>query len=114
MVPLLELEDVTKRYPGVLALDRVDFDLRAGEVHALVGENGAGKSTLIQLVSGVLAPDAGRILLEGKPAGLTGALAAQRRGIVAVHQEADLFGALSIAENMALARGLPVGALGRV
>src|SRR3954447_15747086 len=109
MVPLLELEDVTKRFPGVLALDRVDFDLRAGEIHALVGENGAGKSTLIQLISGVLAPDAGWILVGGKPAGLTDPVEARRRGILAVHQEADFFGALSVAENMALARGLPTG-----
>ena len=114
MPPLLELLGVTKRFPGVVALDEVDFDLRPGEVHALLGENGAGKSTLIQLVSGVLAPDAGQILLSGRPARLTDPVTARRRGIAAVHQEADLFGALSVAENMALARGLPVGPFGWV
>jgi ABC-type sugar transport system ATPase subunit/ribose/xylose/arabinose/galactoside ABC-type transport system permease subunit len=114
VVPLLELVQVTKQFPGVLALDQVDFDLRPGEVHALVGENGAGKSTLIQIVSGVLAPDAGRLLLSGRPAHLAGPLAARRRGIVAVHQEAELFDALSVAENMALARGLPTDVPGRV
>jgi ABC-type sugar transport system ATPase subunit/ribose/xylose/arabinose/galactoside ABC-type transport system permease subunit len=114
MLPLLELESVTKRFPGVLALDGVDLELRAGEVHALVGENGAGKSTLIQLVSGVLTPDAGRIVLSGKPVHLASPVAARRRGIVAVHQEADLYGALSVAENMALAQGLPTGFLGWV
>ncbi len=114
MVPLLELVGVTRRFPGVLALDRVDFDLRAGEVHALVGENGAGKSTLIQLVSGVLTPDAGQIRLAGQPARLADPVTARRRGIATVHQEGDLFGALSVAENMALTGGLPVGPFGRV
>src|SRR4051794_35471073 len=101
MAPLLELVEVTRRFPGVVALDRVDFDLRAGEVHALVGENGAGKSTLINLISGVLVPDAGRILLRGAPAGLNDPVTARRKGIATVHQEADLFGTLSLAENMA-------------
>jgi ABC-type sugar transport system ATPase subunit/ribose/xylose/arabinose/galactoside ABC-type transport system permease subunit len=114
MLPLLELEGITKRFPGVLALDQVDFAVNPGEVHALVGENGAGKSTLIQIISGVLAPDAGRIDVEGRPVRLSSPVAARRLGIVAVHQEADLFGSLSIAENMALARGLPRGVLGNV
>jgi ABC-type sugar transport system ATPase subunit/ribose/xylose/arabinose/galactoside ABC-type transport system permease subunit len=114
MVSLLELVSVTKRYPGVLALDVVDFDLRAGEVHALVGENGAGKSTLVQVVAGILTPDAGQILLSGRPARLINPVTARRRGITAVHQEADIFGVLSVAENMGLAGGLPVGPFGWV
>jgi ABC-type sugar transport system ATPase subunit/ribose/xylose/arabinose/galactoside ABC-type transport system permease subunit len=114
VVPLLELVQVTKRFPGVLALDQVDFDLRPGEVHALVGENGAGKSTLIQIISGVLVPDAGKLVLSGRPARLAGPVVARKQGIAAVHQEADLFEALSVAENIAIARGLPTGRFGRV
>ncbi|HEV3165200.1 MAG TPA: sugar ABC transporter ATP-binding protein, partial [Isosphaeraceae bacterium] len=114
MAAVLELVAVTRRFPGVLALDAVSFELGAGEIHALVGENGAGKSTLINLVSGVLAPDSGQILLDGRPVSLTDPVTARRMGIVTVHQEADLFGTLSVAENMALAHGLPTGALGRV
>jgi ABC-type sugar transport system ATPase subunit/ribose/xylose/arabinose/galactoside ABC-type transport system permease subunit len=114
VVPLLELVQVTKRFPGVRALDQVNFDLRPAEVHALVGENGAGKSTLIQIISGVLAPDAGQLLLSGRPARLAGPVMARRQGIGTVHQEADLFEVLSVAENMALACGLPTGRFGRV
>ena len=114
MHSFLQLVNVTRRFPGVIALDRVDFDLHAGEVHALVGENGAGKSTLISLVAGVLQPDEGQILLDGQPAGLTDPVTARRKGIATVPQEADLFGSLSVAENMALAQGLPTGALNLV
>lgn len=107
--PLLELVDVTRSFPGVLALDGVSFEVKRGEVHALVGENGAGKSTLINILSGVLQPDAGRISLEGEEIELKDPVNARNRGIVTVHQEADLFAPLSVAENMALAQGLPVG-----
>lgn len=105
---LLELVDVTRSFPGVLALDGVSFDVRRGEVHALVGENGAGKSTLINVLSGVLQPDAGRIRLDGQDVELRDPVNARHRGIVTVHQEAELFASLSVAENMALAQGLPV------
>ncbi len=111
---LIELIDVTRRFPGVLALDRVSFDLAAGEVHALVGENGAGKSTLINIVSGLLAPDSGRMLLRGRQVAWANPLEARRHGIVTVHQEAELFGTLSVAENMALEQGLPTGPAGWV
>ena len=106
-VPLLKLVGVTRRFDGVVALDAVDFDLRAGEVHALVGANGAGKSTLIKLVSGVFEPDAGEIRIAGTAHPLGSPTAARRAGIVTVHQEAELFRTLSVAENMALAQGLP-------
>jgi ABC-type sugar transport system ATPase subunit/ribose/xylose/arabinose/galactoside ABC-type transport system permease subunit len=114
MLSLLELEGITRRFPGLVALDQVDFDLCSGEIHALVGENGAGKSTLIQIISGVLEPDAGRIYVAGRAARLSNPVGARRQGIAAVHQEADVFGPLSVAENMALASGMPTDLFGRV
>ncbi len=112
--PLVELRNVTRRFGGVTALAGVSFDLVRGEVHALVGENGAGKSTLINIVAGLLAPDSGQLCFDGREANWSGPLEARRRGIVTVHQEAELFATLSVAENMALAQGLPTGALGLV
>ena len=100
--PLLELRGVSKAYPGVLALDRVDLELRAGEVHVLFGENGAGKSTLISLVAGVQRPDAGEIRLDGRPLLLDSVHAARRIGISAVFQEFSLVPQLSVAENIVL------------
>jgi ABC-type sugar transport system ATPase subunit/ribose/xylose/arabinose/galactoside ABC-type transport system permease subunit len=105
--PILRIEKVTRRFPGVTALDDVSLDVFRGEVHAVVGENGAGKSTLINILSGVFPPDAGRLVLDGRPVDLANPVAARRSGVVAVHQEAELFGALSVAENMALGVGLP-------
>ena len=112
--PPVELVEITRRFPGVLALDAVSLALAAGEVHALVGENGAGKSTLINVLSGLLAPDAGHVLLAGRRGAWSGPLEARRNGIVTVHQEAELFPTLSVAENMALEQGLPVAAGGWV
>ena len=103
----LELIGLTRRYPGVLALDDVSFDLVPGEVHALVGENGAGKSTLIRIASGVIKPDVGSMRLGGEEVSWADPVAARRAGIVTVHQEAELFATLSAAENMALFFGLP-------
>ncbi len=111
---LLQLTEVTRSFPGVLALDAVSFDLRAGEVHALVGENGAGKSTLINVISGVLQPQTGKILLSGNHLELPNPVVARNQGIVTVHQEAELFPTLSVAENMALSQGLPTNRLGLV
>ncbi|MCH2203957.1 MAG: sugar ABC transporter ATP-binding protein, partial [Fuerstiella sp.] len=111
---VLRLVDITKTYPGVVAVDSVSFDLRSGEVHAIVGENGAGKSTLINLISGVLQPDSGMVLLDDHEVRLTNPAEARRRGIVTVHQEAELFPTLSIAENRGLALGLPTGRFGLV
>ena len=100
--PLLRMEQIDKRYPGVHALDRVDFDLRHGEVHVLLGENGAGKSTLVKVLSGSLAPDSGRIVIDGQEmASLTPEHAAAL-GIGMVYQELSLIPALSVAENVFL------------
>ena len=112
--PLLELIGAGKSFPGVVALRDVSVDFRAGEVHALVGENGAGKSTLINLLCGVYQPTAGELHLDGRPLYLPNPVAARRLGIVAVHQEAELFPTLSLAENLALTQGLPTGPLGWV
>jgi ABC-type sugar transport system ATPase subunit len=98
---LLVAEQVSKKFPGVVALDRGDFDVRPHEVHALIGENGAGKSTLIKLMAGYYSPDAGeiRILNERLPANPTAAHAA---GIQTIHQERQLVPYLSVAENLVL------------
>ncbi|MDQ3539206.1 MAG: ATP-binding cassette domain-containing protein, partial [Chloroflexota bacterium] len=84
--PVLRLVAVSKRFPGVVALDEVDFDLRPGEVHVLVGENGAGKSTLVKILSGIYQPDEGSILLDGQPVTFKDPHAAQTLGVSTVHQ----------------------------
>ncbi len=112
-VPVLRLRGVSKTFGGVHALRGVDFDLRAGEIHALLGENGAGKSTLINVVAGAHAADAGTVELDGRPvAGLTPA-AARRLGVAVIHQQPALFADLSVAENIGL-RGEPAGGWRRV
>jgi ribose transport system ATP-binding protein len=98
--PLLELEKLTKRFPGVVALDSVDLSFAEGEIHALVGENGAGKSTLIKLLCGSYFPDAGTIRLAGAVYRPTSPLAALRAGIRVVYQEFSLLPYLSVAENL--------------
>jgi simple sugar transport system ATP-binding protein len=103
--PLLELRQVVKRFPGVLALDGVDFALHAGEVHALLGENGAGKSTLLSLLAGLQRPDAGTLLLHGAPIVLDSPAAARRHGIGVVQQHSTLVPSLTIAENLLLGGG---------
>ncbi|MEU5979907.1 sugar ABC transporter ATP-binding protein [Streptomyces sp. NPDC047315] len=101
---LLRVEGVRKEFPGVVALDGVDFDLRAGEVHVLLGENGAGKSTLIKVLSGAHRPDSGRVLLDGAEVHVQGARHAERLGIATIHQEFTLVPELSVAENVFLGR----------
>ncbi|HCJ7416428.1 TPA: sugar ABC transporter ATP-binding protein, partial [Enterobacter hormaechei subsp. xiangfangensis] len=88
---LIQMTCITKRFPGVLALNQVDFDLRCGEVHALLGENGAGKSTLMKILSGVYQPDAGEIRFEGQSVSFSDPLSAQHAGITIIHQEFNLF-----------------------
>ncbi len=102
--PILELRGISKRFPGVVALDDVRFDLCAGEVHVLVGENGAGKSTLVKILSGIYQPDAGEILLDGRPAMLRDPHAAQTLGISTVHQELNLIPHLDVGRNIFLGR----------
>jgi simple sugar transport system ATP-binding protein len=101
--PLLELRGITKRFPGVLANDNVNLDLRAGEVHALLGENGAGKSTLMNILYGLYTPDEGEILLHGKPIELGSTKAAIEHGIGMVHQHFMLIPVMTVAENIVLA-----------
>lgn len=97
---ILELRGITKDFPGVRAVNRVDFDLRYGEVHAVVGENGAGKSTLMNVLGGVLQPDAGEMFLEGKLTRFADGADAGRKGIAVVFQELSLVPMLSVAENI--------------
>ena len=104
--PILEAHEVTKRFPGVLALDRVSFQLLPGEVHALVGENGAGKSTLIKVITGVYAPDEGRVLFGGEEVSFASPRDSQAAGISTIYQEINLIPMRSVAQNVFLGREL--------
>ena len=101
-IPLISMRGITKRYPGVLALDRVDLDLLAGEVHIVAGENGAGKSTLMKVLGGSVRPDSGSIQINGNTVVLDSPLKAIQEGITVVHQEFALCPHLSVAENIFL------------
>ena len=101
--PVLELRGITKQFPGVLANDHVDFDLRKGEVHALLGENGAGKSTLMNILYGLYHADEGELLLRGKPVRFASAKDAISNGIGMVHQHFMLIPVMTVAENIVLA-----------
>jgi len=100
----LQMSHITKRFPGVLALSNVDFALRKGEVHALLGENGAGKSTLMKILSGVYQPDEGDIIFEGQSVSFANPLGAQSAGITIIHQEFNLFPELTVEENIFIGR----------
>jgi simple sugar transport system ATP-binding protein len=99
---LLEMRGITKGFPGVLANDNIDFDVRAGEVHTLFGENGAGKSTLMRVLYGFYQPDSGKVYLDGKPVGIGSPAAAIALGIGMIHQHFMLVPTLSVAENVSL------------
>lgn len=97
---ILSLKKISKYFPGIKALDEVDFKIRTGEVHALVGENGAGKSTLVKIITGIYQPTSGSIHMNGNPISFSSALHSQRAGISAIHQEATMFPELSVVENI--------------
>jgi len=102
MTPLLQMQNIRKQYPGVLALSDVNFELRAGEVHCLVGENGAGKSTLMKVLSGAIRKDSGSILIDGKDVEFHSPADSQRAGIGMIYQEFKLVPELTVAENILL------------
>ncbi|MBU9726457.1 sugar ABC transporter ATP-binding protein [Diplocloster modestus] len=101
---LIKMEHICKEFPGVKALDDVTFELKAGEVHALVGENGAGKSTLMKVLTGVYTKDSGRILLNGEEISINNVRDAQRKGIIMIHQELNLMNHLTAAQNIFIGR----------
>lgn len=101
---LVSMKGIDKSFPGVRALDQCQFELRAGEVHALVGENGAGKSTLMKVLSGIYAKDAGQILFKGKEVEIPNPRAAQNLGISIIHQELNLMPHLTLAQNIYIGR----------
>src|SRR5580658_9894529 len=100
--PILELRAITKSFFGVKALRGVTFDLRPGEVHAVVGENGAGKSTLIKVIAGAHRPDGGEMVIHGRALGGLEPAEARRLGIACIYQQPALFPDLTVAENIAL------------
>jgi ribose transport system ATP-binding protein len=113
MIPLLEAQNITKRFPGTLALDDAQFELRRGEIHALIGENGAGKSTLMKILSGVYIADSGEIRFEGRPVSPANPREALEMGIAIVHQELSVVRPLTVAENIYPGR-LPTNRWGMV
>lgn len=103
---LLRMENITKYFPGVVALQSVSFDLNHGEIHALIGENGAGKSTLMKILGGVYAPDSGKIFLDGKTMHFSSPGDSIKNGISAIYQEFNLVPTLSVADNIFLGKEL--------
>ena len=99
---LFGLQGVSKRYGGVRALQRADLTIEAGRIHAVLGENGAGKSTLIKIIAGVVAPDEGRMLLDGAPVSFPTPAAANAAGIACIFQELSLIPDLPVADNIAI------------
>jgi ribose transport system ATP-binding protein len=104
MSPLLQVQSISKRFPGVPALENVSLNLARGEVLAVVGENGAGKSTLMKILAGVQQPDSGEILLDGRAVRIASVRAAQQHGIALIHQELNLADNLTVAANIFLGR----------
>ena len=110
--PLLLLENISKVYPGVVALSNVTMAVKPGEVLALIGENGAGKSTLMKILGGVIAPSSGRIIIDNVAHDQLSVTRSQAAGIAFVHQELNVFDNLDVAANMFLGREIRKGALG--
>src|SRR6266705_5423303 len=100
--PLLEMRGITKRFPGVVANDHIDFDVGAGEVHSLLGENGAGKSTLMRILYGLYQADEGEIRLQGQPVAMTSPAVAIQHRIGMIHQHFMLVPTLTVTQNVAL------------
>jgi rhamnose transport system ATP-binding protein len=100
---ILELRGVSQYFPGIKALDKVDFRLEEGQIHALIGENGAGKSTLVKILTGIYRPTDGEFFLDGKIVQFHGPTDSQNAGIAAIHQEAVMFPDLSVTENIWMA-----------
>jgi simple sugar transport system ATP-binding protein len=111
MTPVLEVRNITKRFPGVLANDKISFTLEPGEIHAFLGENGAGKSTLMNILYGLYAPDEGEILVHGKSVAIRGPNDAIRLGLGMVHQHFMLVPTLTVAENVTLGTEITNGLL---
>jgi len=109
---VLKLENITKFFPGIKALDGVHLNIRPGEVHALIGENGAGKSTLVKILTGVHLPTSGRVIYKGQDVSFKTAIEAQDAGITAIHQEASMFPELSVTENIYMGHHLKGGKFG--
>ena len=99
---VVEMKGMTKRFPGVLANDHVDFELAAGEVHAVLGENGAGKTTLMNMLYGIYSADEGEIKVRGEPVRISSPKDAISLGIAMVHQQFELVNTLTVSENVAL------------
>ena len=102
--PLIRMEAINKSFPGVQALNNAQIELRAGEVHVLMGENGAGKSTLMKILCGSYQADSGVIYLEGNPVKITSPHSAQQQGIVMIHQELLMSENVTVAENIFMGR----------
>lgn len=104
---VVEAQAISKHFDGVFALDGADLQIRPGEIHALLGENGAGKSTLIKILTGVYAPDGGRVLLDGQPVEFRTVSDAHHAGVVALYQELSIVPSISVAENILLGTDMP-------
>ena len=102
MKDILEMKNIQKSFPGVRALKGVDFKVKAGEIHSLMGENGAGKSTLIKILTGVYQKDEGTIFFDGKEVTIKNTIDAQNMGISTVYQELNMIPYLTVAENIFL------------
>src|SRR3954454_15682574 len=112
--PILVCRIVGKSFAGVTVLESVDFDVRPGEVHTLMGENGAGKSTLMKILAGVHRPDTGELLLSNQAVDIPSPLAALKLGIALIHQEPLSFPDLDVAENIFMGRGTPRTSIGAI